>query len=120
MPAVTSGKHQQQEHASHGASVSHARASRSRGMRVLPVLAFLTACSGPGAMHQATLVGQCAADDAACSPKHPLAPIAVGARFHPEVEVEVAGTSTPNLHMESAAPDVLSVDGDVLVGNKPG
>ena len=65
-------------------------------------------------------MGQCAADDAACSRRHPVAPIALGTRFHPEIEVDIAGTTTPNLHIESALPDVLAVDGDALVANKPG
>jgi hypothetical protein len=89
-------------------------------MRFVPVLAFATACGGIGAMHQATLMGQCSADDTACSRRHPLAPIAIGARFHPEVSTDIAGTTTPNLHLESAAPDVLAVDGGALVARQPG
>jgi hypothetical protein len=65
-------------------------------------------------------MGQCATEDAACSRRHPVAPIAIGARFHPEIEVDLAGSTTPSLHIESAAPDVISVDGDTLVANKPG
>lgn len=71
-------------------------------------------------MHQATLVGQCADDDVACSRRHPLAPIAIGARFHPEVSTELAGTTTPNLHLDSAAPDVVAVDGGALVARRAG
>jgi hypothetical protein len=71
-------------------------------------------------MHQATLMGQCAADDAACSRRHPVAPVAIGARFHPEVEAEIAGTTVPNLRLESAAPDILAVDGDALVAKQAG
>src|SRR5206468_2665403 len=82
---------------------------RLSGMRFVPLLALATACAGPGAMHQATLMGQCSADDAACSRRHPFAPIAIGARFHPDVSTDIAGSTTPNLHLESAAPDVLAV-----------
>jgi hypothetical protein len=71
-------------------------------------------------MHQASLVGQCSADDTACSRRHPLAPIAIGARFHPEVETSMAGTSTPNLRLESAADDVLAVENGALVAKAPG
>ena len=71
-------------------------------------------------MHQATLMGQCAEGDAACSRKHPQAPLALGAHFHPEVSAEIAGTSTPNLHLDSAAPDVLALEGDTFVAKKPG
>ena len=71
-------------------------------------------------MHQASLVGQCAEGDAACSRRHPLAPLAIGAHFHPEVATEIAGTSTPSLRVESAAPEILAVEGDVLVAKQPG
>jgi hypothetical protein len=73
-----------------------------------------------GAMHQAALMGQCAEGDASCARRHPLAPLAIGARFHPEVSTDIAGTSTPHLQLESAAPDVLALDGDALVAKKPG
>lgn len=65
-------------------------------------------------------MGQCAENDTACSRRHPLAPLAVGARFQPEVSTQIAGTSTPNLRLESAAPDVLALDGGSLVAVKPG
>ncbi len=71
-------------------------------------------------MHQATLVGQCAENDTACSRRHPLAPLAVGARFYPEVATEIDGTSTPNLRLESAAPDVVGVDAGALIAKQPG
>jgi hypothetical protein len=72
-------------------------------------------------MHQVTLMGQCAADDAACSRRHPVAPLAVGATFHPEVEAELAGTTTPNLALESADVAVLGVDATgALVAKQPG
>ena len=73
-----------------------------------------------GALHQATLVGQCAENDAACSRRHPLAPLAIGAHFHPEVSTEIAGTSTPNLRLESVEPAVLAVEGSDLVARQPG
>jgi len=71
-------------------------------------------------MHQATLVGQCAADDVACSRRHPQAPIAIGTRFYPEVSTEVSGTTTPTLRLESAAPDVIAVEDGALVARKAG
>ncbi|HEY5926701.1 MAG TPA: hypothetical protein VIV11_33675 [Kofleriaceae bacterium] len=71
-------------------------------------------------MSQATLVGQCAGSDAACSRKSPLAPLAIGARFYPEVSTEIAGTSTPNLRLESAEPGVLVVEDGALVAKSPG
>lgn len=90
-------------------------------MRPLLPSILLTGCAmGGGAMHQATLVGQCAADDAACSRRHPQAPIAIGTHFYPEVGTELAGTTTPNLVLESAAPDVVAVEDGALVARKAG
>lgn len=77
-------------------------------------------------MRQATLVGgvsalgSCGKDDAACSRRAPLAPLAIGSRFYPEVSTEIAGTSTPSLRLESAEPDVLAVDGGALVAKQAG
>jgi hypothetical protein len=91
-------------------------------MRSLSPLLFLlpAACGMAGAMRQATLVGQCAEGDVACSRRHPQAPIAVGTRFYPEVSASADGASAPSLVLESAAPDVLAVDGGALVARKPG
>jgi hypothetical protein len=89
-------------------------------MRLVTTLALLGGCAMGGAMHQATLVGQCAENDAACSRRHPLAPLAIGAHFHPEVSTEIAGTSTPNLRLESAEPEILAVEGGDLVAKQPG
>jgi hypothetical protein len=71
-------------------------------------------------MQQATLVGQCSKDDAACSRKAPLAPLAIGSRFYPELSTEIAGTTTPNLRLDSAAPGVVSVDGGALIAKSEG
>lgn len=75
---------------------------------------------GRGALHQATLVGQCAADDVACSRRHPQAPLAIGTRFHPDVSTDVAGSTTPNLRLESAVPAVVTVEDGALVARAPG
>lgn len=84
-------------------------------MRVALMTIALSAC-GTGGMRQATIVGQCSASDAACSRRAPLAPLAVGSRFFPEVSTEIAGTSTPNLVLESSNRDVLEVRDGALVG----
>ena len=73
-----------------------------------------------GALHQASIVGTCAADDAACSRRHPQAPLAVGTRFHPDVATEIAGTTTPNLRLDSADPGVVAVEDGALVAKAPG
>ncbi len=87
-------------------------------MRALPLL--VAAGCGGGALHQASLVGQCAENDAACSRRHPQAPIAVGAKFFPDVEGGIDGSTTPNLILESADPDVLAVEGGALLAKSPG
>ena len=91
-------------------------------MRLLPCLVLLlpAACGMSGALRQATLVGQCAEGDAACSRRRPQAPLAIGTRFYPEVSASIDGTSTPNLVLESAAPDILAVEGGALVAKQPG
>lgn len=79
----------------------------------------LAGCAG-GALHQVTLVGQCAAGDVACSRRHPQAPIAIGTHFHPDVSTELSGNTTPNLRLESAAPEVIAVEDGALVARKAG
>jgi hypothetical protein len=72
-------------------------------------------------MKQATLVGQCAEGDTSCSRKNPQAPLAIGSRFYPDVSAALDGTTTPNLRLESAIPEILAVTDDgALVGKKPG
>ena len=90
------------------------------GMRIVIIAFALGGCAMGGAMNQATLVGQCAENDAACSRRHPLAPLAIGAHFHPEVTGEIAGSTVPNLRLESAEPDVVAVEGSDLVARNPG
>ncbi|HEY4241131.1 MAG TPA: hypothetical protein VGM88_15015 [Kofleriaceae bacterium] len=86
-----------------------------------PVLFLaLAGCGTAGALGQAHFSGQCAESDAACTRRHPQAPIAVGARFFPDVELTIPGTSTPNLRLESADPDVLAVEDGALVAKAPG
>jgi len=89
-------------------------------MRTLLLLVPLSACAMGGAMHQASIVGQCAADDAACSRRHPLAPLAIGTHFHPDVSAEISGSATPNLVLDSADPSVLAVENGALVAKAVG
>jgi len=88
-------------------------------LRLAVPLPLVAACA-TGALHQATLAGQCAAGDQACARRHPLAPLAIGTHFYPDVSAEVAGSSTPTLRLESASPDVLAVEDGMLVAHKPG
>ena len=85
-----------------------------------PVIFLLVAGCAGGAMKQATIVGQCAEGDAACSRKNPQAPLAIGTRFYPDVSASIDGTTTPNLRLESAIPEIVAVEDGALVGKKPG
>src|SRR4029079_18081202 len=96
------------------------RLRRFQVMRLIIMLATVSACAMGGAMHQATLVGQCAPEDAACSRRHPPAPTAIGTRFYPDVSTEVAGTTTPSLRLESAVPGILAVEHGALVADSAG
>lgn len=89
---------------------------------LVPLLAVVpaAACAARGALGQASLVGRCAEGDAACSRRAPQAPLAVGTRFYPEVAATIAGSTTPSLRLASVADDVLAVDGDALVAQRPG
>jgi len=89
-------------------------------MRVFSCLVLAAGCAGSGALHQATLVGQCAESDAACSKHHPLAPIAIGAHFQPEVAAELDGTASPNLKLESVDPSVIAIEAGQLVARRAG
>jgi len=89
-------------------------------MRILLCLVPLTGCAMGGAMKQATIVGQCATDDVACSRRHPMAPLAIGSRFHPDVSTEIAGSTTPNLLLQSADSSVLAVEDGVLLAKQAG
>lgn len=89
-------------------------------MQRLAILLTLASCGTSGALRQTKLAGHCAEGDAACARRAPLAPLAIGARFHPAIATEIAGTTTPNLVLDSAAPAVLAVEDGALVGKSQG
>jgi hypothetical protein len=88
-------------------------------MRQVIFLLATAGCAG-GAMKQATLTGQCAEGDVSCSRRHPQAPIAIGTRFYPDISASIDGTTTPNLRLESAIPDILAIEDGAFVAKKPG
>lgn len=83
--------------------------------RALAALSLLLApACGRGALHQATLNAGTAGTGA------PTAPLAIGSRFQPQLATEVAGSATPTLHLASASPSVIAVDGGSLVARSAG
>jgi hypothetical protein len=73
-----------------------------------------------GAFGQATLVHDCRPGDANCHRAMPAAPLAVGSRLRPTVEVELAGSLMPVVALASSREDVLAVENGALVAKKPG
>jgi hypothetical protein len=49
-----------------------------------------------------------------------LKPLAVGAVFHPDVAIEIPGTTAPSLTLASADPGIVGVDAGGLIGRAPG
>lgn len=50
----------------------------------------------------------------------PVAPLAIGSRFYPEVATTIRGSATPNLRLQSADPAVLAVEDGALLARSPG
>jgi hypothetical protein len=82
--------------------------------------AALAACGTTGALGQAALFHECRPGEQGCKALAPGAPLAVGARMRPQVELELAGTVTPELRVVSGRPDIVDDDGGVLRGVAPG
>jgi hypothetical protein len=89
-------------------------------VRFASLATFLAACGSHGALSQVSLGAQCAGSDAACARTRPVAPLAVGARFYPELDSELPGTTTPSLHLDTADAEVVAVDHGALVARRPG
>jgi len=91
-----------------------------RSSFLLCAAASLAGCGTTGAFRQAALFRECQAGDAACKRLAPDAPLAVGARLRPAVQVEIAGTATPIVGVVSGRPDVLDASDGVLRAVSPG
>ncbi|HTJ45974.1 MAG TPA: hypothetical protein VL463_27910 [Kofleriaceae bacterium] len=82
--------------------------------------AALAACGSTGAFRQAALFRECHAGEQSCKSLAPGAPLAVGARLRPDVDIEIAGSATPDVRVMSGRPDVVGDDGGILRGISPG
>jgi hypothetical protein len=86
----------------------------------LLLLALLAGCGARGALGQASISGECKPGDASCRRPMPSAPLAVGARVRPDVQVDLAGSLTPVVALASSRDDVVAVDDGALVARAPG
>jgi len=73
-----------------------------------------------GALGQASLVHDCQPGETGCRRSMPAAPLAVGARLRPDVHIDIAGSITPVVALQSSREDVIAVDNGELVAKKPG
>jgi hypothetical protein len=89
-------------------------------MKRLALLFLLSGCGSAGAFHQATLVKDCKPGDANCHRAVPAAPLAVGTRLRPTVEVDVAGSLMPVVALRSSREDVLAIEDGAMIAKKPG
>jgi hypothetical protein len=91
-------------------------------MRTMTIIlaGALGGCGAAGALGQAQLFKECRAGDQGCTSLAPSAPLAVGARLRPAVDIDYKGSATPLVKVLSGAPDVIAADGDMLRGVAPG
>lgn len=85
----------------------------------LPLL-LLAACGATGAMGQASLLHECKRGDDGCHRATPNAPLAVGARLRPDVQVDAAGSLMPVIALTTSRPDIVAIEDGALVGKAPG
>jgi hypothetical protein len=85
----------------------------------LAMSSALAGCGG-GALRQAAVADSCAPGDPDCSRAGFDAPLALGATARPVTKISLTGSAAPGIHYESAAPDILEVDGGVVIGKSAG
>lgn len=93
------------------------RTSRSQA---LLLLLFLTGCASESALGQVDVAPKCESDDLDCVWSGLDRPIAVGGRLPTRFDESIRGSSGSAASLESVAPNIVVVDGDVLVGVSPG
>jgi hypothetical protein len=79
----------------------------------------LTGC-GVGALNGAVVAGDCKPGAPGCEDAVLDGPLAVGASFSPHVKIELDGSTAPGMHLESAATDVLAIEGERVVARTAG
>jgi hypothetical protein len=86
----------------------------ARTLSVVIAALAVSACGG-GGLNQSRLA------EPRSSGSEPLnAPIAVGATLEPEIQVDTQGSAAPTLHLESARPEVIAIEGGLLRAKTPG
>lgn len=86
------------------------------------VLATTSACGGQrAALNQMSLrSGQCGPNDTACRDRGVSAPIAVGATYRPNVDVNIPGAGGSAIYFMAAQPEIITVRGHALVAKSAG
>ncbi|MCB9558818.1 MAG: hypothetical protein H6709_00905 [Kofleriaceae bacterium] len=79
-----------------------------------------SACGRAGALGQATMFKECSPADAGCRRAAPAAPLAVGSRLRPDVQVDVAGSVMPVIALASSRPEVVDVVDGAMIARAPG
>ena len=84
--------------------------------------ASLVACAtdSPGALEQAGFRVGCGADDDSCPVSGLDAPLAVGARQHVEIDLQIPGSFSPSAPLVSLAPEIITTQGRELVAQDEG
>ncbi len=90
--------------------------------RIAIAIAVVAACTGcgAGALNGAIVAGDCKPGTPGCEAAVLDGPLAVGASFSPRMKVELDGSTAPGMHLESAATDVIAIEGDRVVARAAG
>jgi len=88
---------------------------------ILPIaLTWAIGGCGAGALNSAVVANDCKPGDKGCDASLVNGPLAEGATLDPRISIDLPGSTTPAIHLESAAPDVLFVEGDHVRARAPG
>lgn len=99
--------------------------SRPHVPALLVPLTLLAACASEGngtsgALGTSSTRAECAPEDTACQADGLDAPLAVGAKLPLDTRITAGGVAAPQMTLESARTDVISIEGVTLSGKAPG
>ncbi len=93
---------------------TYSRRPQRRAALVMVCLALASAACGRGAL------GQSVTQEADGSGERLNAPLAIGATYRPEVQVDTQGSATPSIRLMSTRPNVVGVSNGQLIGRSRG